>query len=466
MQKTKLDLSVKKNAAQSTNKTAMVGVFIMNIVIAAAYSVEVIKGTRDILSYSIVAMLCFLPCLLASLAYFKKKDSILVRYISCIGFALLYGYVMITTSTDLAFCYVIVSFVIFVVYIDMKLLTFLGIYALFVNGAVIALKASQGKLTGVDITNSEIIIACLLLTSVFMILAIQKIQRINAANINKADVEKKQSEQLLQTTLAVADSMTMHISEAVNETDDLKAAIEVTQEAMAELTEDTEKAVEVITQQKRSTDNINMYIQNVETSVNSIITEVDSTEENLNAGNSVMNELLHQVQVSESSSVLVSEKVSGLKEYTSKMQGIMALISEIAEQTGLLALNASIEAARAGEAGKGFAVVASEISKLSEQTNDATGDINKIIEDITNCVEEVTESMEMLLESSRLQNGYVDNTADSFKQIHNSTQGIFTQVSQLRGAVQIVTDENKLVQRILKMYLQLWISLSLVLIKH
>ncbi|SMF71882.1 methyl-accepting chemotaxis protein [Tistlia consotensis] len=68
-------------------------------------------------------------------------------------------------------------------------------------------------------------------------------------------------------------------------------------------------------------------------------------------------------------------QVEGLSASTRQIGGIVQLITEIAEQTNLLALNATIEAARAGEAGKGFAVVASEVKSLADQTRRATEEI-------------------------------------------------------------------------------------------
>ena len=74
--------------------------------------------------------------------------------------------------------------------------------------------------------------------------------------------------------------------------------------------------------------------------------------------------------------------VAALNEAAGKIGDIVRLIKDIAEQTNLLALNATIEAARAGEAGKGFAVVASEVKDLADQTGKATSSISEQISGI------------------------------------------------------------------------------------
>lgn len=446
MQKRRYDLTEKKYADQSKNKTAMTGIYIMNVVLALAYAIELLKGTRSPLSYGIVAALCLLPCVISQLIYAKAKDSSAIRYILGIGFLFLYSFIMFTSTTNLAFCYVIVAFVILVVYIDIKLLLILGIYALLVNlGKVIYMNATVG-LTATDVTETEIVFACLILTGAFIIMAVKKIELINKAHVDKAEAEKEQSEALLKTTLEVAGNITANIENVVIETESLKDAIGQTRYAMSDLSSGAGDAAAAMEEQAASNERIGNYIQGVERSAQEILEESHQAQSNLEQGSKVMEELMQQVKNSEANGILVTEKVTGLKEYADRMQDIMGLISNVAEQTGLLALNASIEAARAGDAGRGFGVVASEISSLSEQTNAATEDITVLINNIVTSIEEAAGAMNLLLESSQMQNRYVGSTAESFEKIYKSTKGIINQADALKKAVDVVTVENRQIE--------------------
>ncbi len=73
------------------------------------------------------------------------------------------------------------------------------------------------------------------------------------------------------------------------------------------------------------------------------------------------------------------EAMQRIRQSSSKISEVIAMIDEIAFQTNLLALNAAVEAARAGDAGKGFAVVATEVRSLAKRSADASNDVKKLV---------------------------------------------------------------------------------------
>ena len=134
--------------------------------------------------------------------------------------------------------------------------------------------------------------------------------------------------------------------------------------------------------------------------------------------------------------LVLKDEMTKLAEHAGAISQIMGVISDIADQTNLLALNAAIEAARAGEAGRGFAVVADEVRKLAEKTMSSTSDVGNAIGAIQKSVDssirqvDVTagnvESATTLSQKSgealREIVGMVDQTVDQVRGIATSSE--------------------------------------------
>ncbi len=117
-------------------------------------------------------------------------------------------------------------------------------------------------------------------------------------------------------------------------------------------------------------------------------------------------------------------RVNGLADAASKINDVVQLIQDIANQTHLLALNATIEAARAGEAGKGFAVVASEVKNLANQTAKATDDITRQIDQIQVATRETVTSIRSISNIIHQVNEVSDAIASAVEKQGQATESI------------------------------------------
>jgi len=171
-------------------------------------------------------------------------------------------------------------------------------------------------------------------------------------------------------------------------------------------------------------------------------TSVDAASELASRGlTAVESAVLQMSSVSEKVNE-ISNVVSSLDERSKEIGDIIAIITDIANQTNLLSLNVAIEAARAGEHGRGFAVVASEVRKLAEQTAES----GKRVTEVIRSIQVETSRTIMMVGQGKQEVGVgiqaVQTAGQSFAEIESSIQQIHEQIRGVTDAAQEMSEQT------------------------
>lgn len=411
-------------------------------VLFLAYIVEFIKGNRTLPYILLFSAILLIPLIACFCLYRNNKEDEKIQYISSIGYCVLYVFVLFTTTSGAAFTYIVPMIIVICVYANFKLSVVVGVTAVAANiGSMIMTILTTGvsKQTIVDF---EIQLAVTIMSALFSIVATSVLVKINNQKMAELDGEKEKIENMLFNIQDVSKSLNQNVLLVTEKMHTLGESVLTIRNAMQEVSSGSTDTAEAVQVQLLKTEEIQSYIEKVETASGNISRDLHVTEGSIAGGKEKIDQLIEQVNISDQATNAVSGQLTALSENTEKMQSIIELIDNITTQTSLLALNASIEAARAGEAGRGFAVVATEISNLANQTSTATVSITELIEDISGALNEVIQAIGQVIHNSQIQNTYAVETAESFEQIQNSSASIFTEADSLVEVIKELASAN------------------------
>ncbi|MEL7035878.1 MAG: GAF domain-containing protein [Cyanobacteria bacterium J06592_8] len=174
-------------------------------------------------------------------------------------------------------------------------------------------------------------------------------------------------------------------------------------------------------------------IQGVAENAQSAQTQVRSAADILQKGDLAMNDTVEGILTIQKTVYLTARKVKNLGEASQKISRVVNLINEFANQTHILALNASVESTRSMEDGQGFSTVATEVRTLAEQSANATKEIEQIVEEIKTETHEVVRAMKIGLK--RVMNG-----TKLVKQTRQTLTELVEVSSSIRDLVEQIAD--------------------------
>lgn len=173
----------------------------------------------------------------------------------------------------------------------------------------------------------------------------------------------------------------------------------------------------------------------------------ETTREKAQGGAEIVRNAVAQILEVQEQSLALKDDMGRLGHQAEGIGQILNVISDIADQTNLLALNAAIEAARAGEAGRGFAVVADEVRKLAEKTMGATREVGEAILGIQEGTRRSVEHVEQAVRTITVATGLAGRSGESLDEIVRQVVGVTDQIRTIATAAEEQSSASEEISR-------------------
>lgn len=218
-------------------------------------------------------------------------------------------------------------------------------------------------------------------------------------------------------------------------------ATEQIAQSVQEIAYGTEQQVDATNQGSDVINEIARHISVMEKGIEEVNSSTRDANRQATEGNQMAAKTVEHMTVIHGQMEQTASVVNALGQRSQEIGQMIELITSIASQTNLLALNAAIEAARAGEQGRGFAVVADEVRKLAEQSSSAAEQVSNIVADIQRDTESAIAAMShgsaILGEGMTL----VNATGTAFEQIADSTAHLLTRTDEVSAEMKQISQE-------------------------
>ena len=426
------------------NKVGCLASTVLQAVIALAYVMEGVKGNRSWLYVLVVVAFCVVPAIINWVIFNNIPDNKHANMRSIgIGFTLLYTIVLFTAQNDLVFTYVLPMLLILMIYNHRRFTAIIGTGATIENILYVIIYGVKNGISSEKLVTFEIQVLLIIMCVGFYVMVTKVLFKLEEVKVARLEVEKRKVSDLLDRIIEISDSMIGNVDAVTDKVSALQMSMDNTLIAMSEVSAGNNETADAIQNQLVKTEEILTYVSSVQMTTEDIAKDMADTNVAVSGGQANVNEMSRLSIETEEASADVADALAAFQDVTGKMNSITSIITHVAGQTSLLALNASIEAARAGEAGRGFAVVATEISNLAAQTKQATDDIGKLIESLSDQVDVMSNTITRLLDSNSKQSVAVSNTAESFDTITNIISRVDTRSKELESLVVELKSANE-----------------------
>lgn len=424
----------------------------IDIFLIVVYIIEYFKGAKDLWYIIVLSVIILVPMSAATVIYLKNNRSAIMKYVTLIGYFILYIFVMYTATPDriLVFIYFLPIILCYFLYFNLRLILISNIAFVIINVAKIAYSIIVlGMNDSYSTTNFLMQFACVILYAITLIFSTKLSNQFSIEKLADTEREHAKQESILKDVLKIAAVLDKNSKEVHRIVGELNNLTGIASNAVQEIEKGAAETASNIQVQSSLTHDIQDLINDTSRDSDKMEQISLNTVKAVKEGFDIIEVLNRKsADVSENSDSAYSLMVE-LKSKTEEIRSISDFISSISEQTNLLSLNAAIESARAGESGKGFAVVAEEIRKLAAQSKESINNISRITTELYEHSERSVEAVLKLKEANKEQSKLVERTMEIFSEISNKMYEVKENVDRVNDKIiKVLNANNKLVESI------------------
>lgn len=464
---------------EKANRKARKIWLIFAILLSANYGSDFSHGLYSAGYYLTFLALCWIPFIAGEiLLRVRGWDTTRYKFDLVIGYGIFYTYVISTTSSPIAFTYILPVTSLLVIYKDQLFMRYCGIVnAIIIIGSSVYRYMVLGMNSATNMKDYQLELSCIILCYICYGMSIRHLNESDGAMTDsiKNDLHRVITtvEKVKTASNSIMDGVIV-VRELAGEN---KHGADIVASRMDTLNDNKTNLQDTTSSSVDMTSDISSQVQQIAVMIGEVVTLIDESSTHAKNSSVDLNSLL---QTTQTMSELSSETEQTLQAFKTEFEMVKeetGTIEKINNQTNLLALNASIEAARAGEAGKGFAVVADQIRTLSAETKESSGQIQEalirlegtsdcmtnaientlhLIQDILQKVSKTNESVTTITADSTEIEKHIHTIDDAMKRVEQSNHQLVTNMGQVSATVEDMTsgiaDSNEICHKMLSKY--------------
>lgn len=464
---------------EKANRKARKIWLIFAILLSANYGSDFSHGLYSAGYYLTFLALCWIPFIAGEiLLRVRGWDTTRYKFDLVIGYGIFYTYVISTTSSPIAFTYILPVTSLLVIYKDQLFMRYCGIVnAIIIIGSSVYRYMVLGMNSATNMKDYQLELSCIILCYICYGMSIRHLNESDGAMTDsiKNDLHRVITtvEKVKTASNSIMDGVIV-VRELAGEN---KHGADIVASRMDTLNDNKTNLQDTTSSSVDMTSDISSQVQQIAVMIGEVVTLIDESGTHAKNSSVDLNSLL---QTTQTMSELSSETEQTLQAFKTEFEMVKeetGTIEKINNQTNLLALNASIEAARAGEAGKGFAVVADQIRTLSAETKESSGQIQEalirlegtsdrmtnaientlhLIQDTLEKVSKTNESVTTITADSTEIEKHIHTIDDAMKRVEQSNHQLVTNMGQVSTTVEDMTsgiaDSNEICHKMLSKY--------------